>query len=146
MAGATGKPPVTGAEAQLLAEHRRIRNLTRQIEGSRDLPELLQRLQEFRTLLVPHFLGEEAIDGLYDIIRRMSPRQLARVDDLEKEHRAFLAAIDEVAERARACLAGPVAAVLTEARALARRVRDHEAREDALLLDTMYVDLGHGDG
>lgn len=141
----SGKPPVTGTEEQLLAEHRRIRDLTRQIEKSPDLLELLKRLQEFRSLLVPHFLAEEATDGLYDTIRRMSPRQLALVDELQKEHRAFLAEIERLAERARACLAGPVAAVLAQARALAHRVNEHEAREDNLLLDTMYTDLGHGE-
>lgn len=145
MGKASGKPPVTGAEEQLLAEHRQIRDLTRQIEDSRDLPELLGRLQEFRSLLVPHFLGEEAADGFYDLIRRMSPRQLARVDQLEKEHPAFVAAIDRLTEQARACLAGPVAAVLAEARTLVHRVNEHEAHEDDLLLETMYVDLGHGD-
>ena len=145
MARASGKPPVTGADEQLLVEHRRIRDLTRRIENSRDLPELLRRLQEFRSLLVPHFLGEEAPDGFYDTIRRMSPRQLARVDQLEKEHPAFLAEIDRVAERARACLAGPVAAVLAEARTLVHRMSEHEACEDDLLIETIYVDLGHGD-
>lgn len=145
MAEASGGPLATGAEHQTLAEHRRIRDLVRQMENTRDLPELLRHLQEFRWLLAAHFLGEEAADGLYDVIRRMSPRQLARVDELEKEHRVFLAEIDRVAERARACLAGPVAAVLAEARALGRSVREHEAREDNLLLDTLYIDLGHGD-
>jgi|GEM_PF-2277543 len=145
MADPGGRPPVTGAEEELLAEHRRIRDLTRQIETVSDLRELLRLLQDFRALLVPHFLAEEGTDGFYEIIRRMSPRQLALADALEREHFAFLVEIDRVAERARACLAGPVAAVLAEARMLAHRVTEHEAREDNLLLDTMYVDLGHGD-
>ena len=145
MAETSGKPPVTSADEQLLAEHRRIRDLTRQIEASRDLPELVRHLQTLRAWLVPHFLAEEATDGFYELIRHLSPRQLARVDELEREHRTLLAAIDGASERARACLAGPVAAVFAEARALVRRVRAHEAGEDDLLLETMYTDLGHGD-
>ena len=145
MAKASGRPPVTRAEELLLAEHRRIRDFTRQIDDTRDLQELLRRLQEFRWLLTAHFRAEEATDGFYDTIRRTSPRQLALVDELEKEHRAFLAEMDRVAERARACLAGPVAAVLAEARAFAHRMNEHEAREDQVLLDTMYTDLGHGE-
>jgi hypothetical protein len=142
---ATSGPPVTGAEQSLQAAHRRIRDLTSRIENVRDLPELLGHLREYRSVLMPHFLDEEGVDGLYEMIRRMSPRQLGLADALLKEHGALLAEIDRVAERARACLAGPVAAVLDEARALARRVGAHEAREDALLLDTMYTDLGHGE-
>lgn len=145
MADPGGKPPVTGAEEGLLAEHRRIRSLTREIETVCDLRDLLRLLQEFRALLVPHFLDEERSDGFYETIRRMSPRQLALTDELEREHLAFLVEIDRAAERARACLAGPVAAVLAEVRMLAHRVTEHEAREDNLLLDTMYIDLGHGD-
>lgn len=145
MAKPTSKPPVIPAEDQLLADHRRIRDLLRLMEGSRDLAELLRLLHELRGFLPAHFRGEEAPDGFYDILRRMSPRQLARVDELQREHPAFLAQIDGLADQARACLAGPVAAVLAEARALVRRVKDHETREDELLLDTIYTDLGHGD-
>jgi hypothetical protein len=146
MAEASDRPPVASADEQLLVEHRRLRDLTRQIESSRDLPELLQRLEELRARLGPHFLEEEEADGFYDTIRRIGPRQLALVDDLQREHLVFLAAVAALAEEARACLAGPVAAVLAGARVLARRVREHEASENTLLLDTMYVDLGHGDG
>jgi hypothetical protein len=145
MADASGNPPATGTGQELLVEHRQIRGLTDQIEVCRDLPELLRHLGTLHAWLVPHFLAEEGADGFYELIRRLSPRQLGRVDDLQREHGALLAAIDAVAERTRACLAGPVAAVLEEARALARRVRAHEAGEDDLLLETMYTDLGHGD-
>ncbi len=138
-------PPVSGIDPQILAEHRRIRDLTRQLKETSELRVLLTRLAEFRAVLVAHFLGEEATDGLYDTIRSMSPRLLGRVDQLEKEHQAILVAVDALAERARACLAGPVADVLGEARALARRVSNHETAEDNVLLDTVYTDLGQGD-
>ncbi len=141
----TGTPPLADAEAQLLAEHHRIRDLLRAIEASADLPELLRRLAEARPLLAAHFRAEEAADGFYDLVRSLAPRQLALLDCLQAEHRRFLAEIDGLAERVRACLAGPVAALLAEARTLAGRVRAHEAREDELLLDTLYTDLGHGE-
>ena len=139
-------PSVVGIDAQILAEHRRIHDLTRQLENNTgELRELLTRLAELRSALVAHFLGEEAAGGFYDTIRSMAPSQLGRVDQLEKEHAAFLADIDALAARTRACLAGPVAEVLGEACALARRLSNHEAAEDEVLLDTLYVDLGHGD-
>ncbi len=140
-----GKHQVTGAEEQVLAEHRKIREFVHQIENCRDLVDLPGLLKEFRTFLELHFMTEEAPEGFFDTIRQMSSRQLAAVDQLAKEHGALLADVDGVSERARACLAAPVAAVLAEARALARRLRIHEAAEDTLLLDTLYTDLGQGD-
>lgn len=142
---AGGRDAATGVEAQILAEHKEIHALGQHIENSRDVVEVLRLLQDFRTLLVGHFATEEARDGFFDVIRGMTPRQLAKVDHLEKEHSALLAEVDRVGESARACMAGPVAAVLAEARALVRRLRNHEAAEDSLLLDTFYDDLGQGD-
>jgi hypothetical protein len=144
MTNAGGKPPATGVEEQIFAEHRKIRELGHRIENSRSLVELLDLLKEFRALLELHFLSEEAPDGFFDALRNTASRPLTKVDQLEKEHCALLAELDRVSEGARVCLAGPVAAVLTEARALARRIRTHEASEDALLLDTMYTDPGQG--
>jgi hypothetical protein len=145
MSDPSSTPSVTGIDAQTLAEHRRIRDLTSQLENNSELRELLTHLAELRLALVPHFFGEEAPDGLYAMIRSMAPRLLGRLDQLEREHQAFLGDIDALAARARLCLAGPVAEVLGEARALARRLRNHEAAEDDILLDTMYTDLGQGD-
>jgi hypothetical protein len=139
------RDPVTGVEPHILTEHREIRALGEHIENSQDLVEVLGLLQDFRTLLVGHFASEEARDGFFDVIRAMTPRQLAKVGHLEKEHSALLAEVDRVGESARACLEGPVAAVLAGARALVHRLRTHEAAEDALLLDTVYDDLGQGD-
>ena len=145
MATSTAKPPVMPTEDQLLAEHRRIRALLRLVEGSRDLTQLLRLLDELRGILPRHFRVEEAPDGFYDTLRRTSPRQLASLDELQREHPALLEQIDGLTDQARACLAGPVAAILAEACVLVRRVKEHEKREDELLLDTIYIDLGHGD-
>ena len=144
MTDAGGKPQATGVEEQILAEHRKIRELVQRIENSRSPVELVELLQEFRALLELHFMSEEAPEGFFDAMRNTASRPLTKVDQLEKEHWALLAELDRVSEGARVCLAGPVAAVLTEARALARRIRTHEAAENALLLDTVYTDLGQG--
>jgi len=144
MAEASGEPQLTAVGESVLAEHRQIRELAQEIESTSDLFQLLSRLQEFRSVLVAHFESEEGVGGFYDAIRSMASRQIGRASQLEKEHLALLAEIDRVAERARACLAGPVAAVRAEAGAMARRLRAHEAAEDDLLLDTLYIDLGQG--
>lgn len=144
MTHAGSKPPATGVEEQILAEHRKIRELGQRIDHSRSLVDLLELLKEFRALLELHFVSEEAPEGFFDAMRDTASRPLTKVDQLEKEHWALLAELDRVSGGARACLAGPVAAVLTEARALVRRIRTHEAAEDALLVDTLYTDLGQG--
>jgi hemerythrin len=136
---------LTDAKDEFLDEHRKIMEMTRQVETAPDLVELMSRLREFRSLLESHFSGEEAGDGLYDSIRAIAPRHYGRLDQLEKDHRAFLTEIEKIAERARACLEGPVAEILRGARELTRRLADHEATENQLLFDTIYMDLGQGE-
>lgn len=128
-----------------LGEHRKIMELTQRVETAPDLVELISRLGEFRSLLESHFSGEEAGDGLYDSIRAIAPRHYGRLDQLEKDHRGFLAEIEKITERARGCLEGPVAEILRGARELTRRLADHEATENQLLFDTIYMDLGQGE-
>lgn len=144
MTDAASNPSAISVEEQILVEHRKIHELGHRIENSRSLVELLELLQEFRTLLELHFISEEAPEGFFDAMRNTASRPLSKVDQLEKEHWALLAQLDRVSEGARDCLAGPVAAVLTEARAMVRRIRAHEASENALLLDTVYTDSGQG--
>src|SRR5574341_1183181 len=144
LSDAKGTPSVTGIDEQIVAEHRRIRDLTHQLDDTSGLRELLTGLAELRAALVAHFLREEEAEGLFDMIRSMAPRLLERMTQLEHEHQSILEDIDALGARARACLAGPVAEVLGEARAVTRRLRNHEAAEDEVLLDTVYNDLGQG--
>ncbi len=137
------KHPVADA---ILEEHRRIREMAERIEASRDLHQLLDGLTEFRALLEQHFLTEEAPDGFYDSVRMAAPRNLMKIDKLKAEHETFLANLDRVRHRIRACLDGPLAEIFRDAGALAQALRDHEGREDALLIDIIYTDLGQGDG
>lgn len=130
---------------ELLEEHQKIRGITEGIENAHDLNDLLRRLEEFRSLIEPHFGGEEAAGGFFDVVRSMAPRHLGRIAQLETEHRQLLSEIDRLAERARACLEGPVAEILRGAGDLAGRLHAHEARENELLIDAMYTDIGHGD-
>ncbi len=139
---AEGGSSMASAHDQALEAHREIQQATRQLGSASDLVDLLRRLQELRGLIAPHFMDEEKPDGFFDLIRARSGRHLGRVKELENEHQALFSAIDGLAERARACLAGPIAQILKEAADLARRMHEHEARENALLIDALYVDIG----
>jgi hemerythrin-like domain-containing protein len=130
---------------QLLAEHRLIREFTRQFENASELRALLTVLAEARPTLVAHFATEEEDEGFYDRVRSMAPNCIERVDRLEREHQAFLKDLDALVARSQACLAGPVAEILGDARLLAQRLRRHEVAEDEIVVDTLYGDLGQGD-
>lgn len=140
-----GDSSMIGTKDHAQEAHRKIRQATGRLGSASDLRELLQRLHELRLLIVPHFTDEERPDGFFDLIRARSARHLGAVKQLENEHQALLGAIDGLAEQARACLAGPVAHILKEAAELARRMHEHEAREDALLGDALYIDIGEED-
>lgn len=145
MAEVSGERSMAHSREQIVEEHRRILDMTQRIKNAPDLVELLQRFQEFRLLLKHHFEGEEAPDGFYDFVRSTAPEHLARLDQLEKEHQTLLSEIDRLADRARACLKGPVAEILKQAGDLGGRVHEHEASENRLLLDAIYTDDGQGD-
>ena len=137
-----GDSSMIDSKDQVQEAHRKIRQATGRLGSASDLRELLQRLHELRLLIAPHFTDEERPDGFFDLIRARSARHLGAVKQLENEHQAFLGALDGLAEQARACLAGPVAHILKEAAELSRRMHEHEAREDALLGDALYIDIG----
>ncbi|MBI2202431.1 MAG: hemerythrin domain-containing protein [Candidatus Rokubacteria bacterium] len=131
---------------QILEDHRRIRSLLERIDETRDLADLLRRLSELRPMLARHFIDEEAPDGFYDNLRTTAPRHMMKIVALQHQHSDFLENIPALLARAQACLDGPVAAVLKDVHALVTRLREHERREDDLLFDTIYTDLGQGDG
>lgn len=136
---------VDATTAAVVEQHRTIHELADRIAHARSLVELLHQLKEFRALLATHFLAEESPGGFFDVVRGRAARHAAAVERLQREHGSFLGDIDRLADAARACLAGPVAELLQEARALAGRQREHEDRENALLIDAMYTDGGQGD-
>jgi hypothetical protein len=129
----------------ILTDHRHIRDVAKVIESTGDLSVLLKRLAEFRAVLEQHFVVEEAQDGFYETLRITAPRHIGKIDKMKREHGVFLADLDRVLERVKVCLAAK-GEILREAQALTRRLWDHETREDSLLLDSIYTDLGQGDG
>lgn len=144
MTDVTGKP-ATEAVGVVVEEHRTIRGAVRLLETAPDLVTLIQRLHRLRELLVPHFMNEEAPGGFFDTIREHASRHIGSVAGLSRDHEAFLARIEELERQAHAVLRGPVAETLRAAGALAQRLRDHEAAENEMLVDGLYVDIGEDD-
>ncbi len=136
------EPPLDDATARLIEEHRQIEEVIGHLHQVRDLPELLRRLEELRALLVPHFVAEQAPGGFFEVLRARAARHFERLANLEHEHWTLLDEINHLADEAGACLAGPVAAILARAGALAGHLKAHEAGEEGVFIDSMYTDLG----
>jgi len=137
--------PFADTREQIIAQHRHIRELTELLTGGRELSDLLRRLQEFRSAIVVHFAAEEAPEGFFQIVGSRASRHLEAIQRFEAEHYSLLDDVDRLAARARECLAGPVAGILQHAGELARRLQVHEARENDMLIDALYEDLGEDD-
>ncbi|HEX9734305.1 MAG TPA: hypothetical protein VGG06_20225 [Thermoanaerobaculia bacterium] len=129
---------------QIADEHRALGESLARLEKTTDLHLLMPRLEKLRSQLEHHFAGEEASGGLRETVRAKTPFLLAALDRIFEEHRRFLGDLDELTEKTRACLAGPVAEILTSISALTRLLRDHEVREAELLSDVYYTDYGEG--
>lgn len=125
---------------QFEIDHEKIHQVARDIATARDLPELLQRLAVFRGDVTAHFRQEEAPGGFFEFVRSRSSAHLGRAHEIEREHAAFLRAIEHLDGRIRECLAGPVADILRQAGEMVEWLKRHEAAEGKLLMDTLYVD------
>lgn len=143
----TDKSPAAADREKILEEHRRIAELASSIADARDLDEMATGLQRLQSLLEPHFQREEELDGLHDSIRERAPHYVAAVKRLGEEHGALLAELRDLRARVGQCAAGRIDAfgeIQQGFRTLVRDLREHEARENEVFLDT-WNDLGTGD-
>jgi len=138
---------LTTHEAErLTAADRRIAAMAQSLRGVQGLGQLAQSVRHLRDILEVHFSNEEAPDGFFDMIRDRAGLYVARVEQLRQEHVALMRDADAMLDQIRACVAGPVADIRTQASTLADRIERHEARESDLLGDAMSTDVGAGDG
>lgn len=132
-------------ELEIHKEHECIRTLLRQIEETRDLCHLLAELRRLTPLLEVHFAREEAPDGLYPMVERDAPGNLLRLERLLAQHGEILSQVREIEVRLHEVLQGPVAECFHRAASLVGKLREHESKENELLIDTVSYDLGAGD-
>jgi hypothetical protein len=139
----SGNPGLTrDAVRQIRDEHARLKELLMRIAATRELTSLLPFLEDLRGLLVSHFAREEAEDALGPAALRSRLERVAR--EILAEHGVFLRDLDRLLEQGR--LARETRdAVFAGVEELSRRLREHEVKEDELLLDLADTDLGGGD-
>jgi hypothetical protein len=135
--------PADGPEAarSIEAEHDELRALLGDLEAA-PFAELLPLLEQLRSLLVEHFQTEEGPDGL-EAVTQKQPQFLPRLSEIFDEHRAFLTGLEQLTARVQAC-AKEQQFALDAVRALAKKLHEHEAKENELLGDVLYTDLGGG--
>lgn len=121
-------------------EHQHLHRLTVTIVETTDLASLPALLREFRETLVAHHALDEADDGLFDSIRAEAPHLSHRVAEMQREHAEFVARLDELLPGASDQTSrDETHRAVTE---LIERMREHDAEENALLLDSVETDIG----
>jgi hypothetical protein len=130
------------AHAALLEDLRKLEETD--LPGSGEgLAELRARLDATRAHLTEHFRFEEQ-NGYMDAVREREPRLERTVQQLAEEHRQLAQSLAALIEEAR--VAASVGAKLREeVREWARRVRQHEMRENELVQDAFNLDIAPED-
>ncbi|MBZ0267624.1 hemerythrin domain-containing protein [bacterium] len=140
-ARADSAPAGPEAARSIQAEHDELRALLGDLEAA-PFSELLPLLGQLKTLLVEHFDTEEGPDGL-EAVTQKQPQFLPRLSEIFDEHRAFLTGLEQLTARVQTC-AKEQQFALEAVQALAKQLRTHEAKENELLGDVLYTDLGGG--
>jgi hemerythrin-like domain-containing protein len=137
--------PMARSTEHLLEEHRQIHAIARQIQDAGDRNTVLPLLPELLARLERHFAGEEAPDGLFDMIRTTAPERQNSVKELEIQHRDLLTALRELIERWQPEGSEADRETVVLAHRIADDLRNHEATENNLFLDVLNTDIGVGD-
>jgi hypothetical protein len=137
-------PEAAASEARIRREHEELKGVLRRIEETRELGELVPLLSKLGVLLEAHFATEEGPEGLRAAVAKLEPRHDSRLREILEEHSVFLRELERLAESARECLERTIPGILQEVAGLCARLREHEAKENELLLDATYTDIGGG--
>lgn len=130
------------AARQIRREHEQLKKLLARITATTDLATLLSLLEDLRDLLRSHFAREEAEDAMGPTVLHSRLQNMAR--EILAEHGVFLKDLDRLIAQGRQAQETRDA-VLAGTEELARRLHEHEVKEDELILDLAQTDLGGED-
>jgi len=143
-----GKPVTSIAEALCKAHATLLEDLTKLEEAARPdsgegMAELRTRLGATKAHVTDHFRFEEQ-NGYMDVVRKCEPRLERTIQQLALEHCQLAQSLEELIEQS------TVATSLTdllrdEVRGWVEGVRQHEARENDVVQDAFYQDIGTKD-
>jgi len=124
----------------LREQHGTVRDLCVSLREVDTIGGILEILSSAESLLEGHFEWEEAPGGVFSSVLELAPQRSLQVADLRREHRLVISEIRELRRR----LEGEVTQACARTRALASLIREHEARENELVAEARYQDIGGG--
>lgn len=136
-----GAAPPRDDLSTIYSEHKTVLQLCEELGEAGSTADLLPLLDQALALFGEHFQREEQPGGVFDTVSRRAPQFSAQVSDLSSEHGTMV----EQARALRARISRDQREAIAAAAELARRLREHEARENEIFMEAMYQDIGVGD-
>ncbi len=130
------------AHAALLEDLRRLENAARSTSPA-SMAEVRQRLEATRRHIGEHFRFEEQ-NGYMDAVRQREPRLEREIQQLAEEHRRLEHSLDALREASQT-VSSPDAAFRQEIQHWIKQVRQHESRENDLVMDAFNMDISAED-
>lgn len=125
------------ASSQIEEQHRALRVIASELDGAllaRSPAQIRDWLDRFSDSLRAHFDLEESV--LFPAVHGLAEAAEPDLDRLTEEHGVFLETLAQVLESVAAGASGDPTSTVT---ALRERLRDHEQREEALLVQVLGV-------
>ena len=126
---------------QVVNEHERIEAQMRRVAAATSLADLLGLLEDLASSLLVHFEGEERPGGVIEAMRVAYPNANVHLQRLLDEHGKMRAELAVLVARVQQALDWERNLRTTTSDFLAH-IHDHESRENDLLVDLVYTDLG----
>jgi hypothetical protein len=123
---------LASAHADLVDEHRALRNLLGRLREIQDPVGLAALLDDLHGKLKAHIEHEEFPGGLYESMGALGPAYANEVRELVDEHFRFLATARSLADEVRRAESPLAPRILNDAAALAEQLHTHEAIEQQL--------------
>ena len=137
-------PSTKNSSARIAEEHRELQQTLRQLEQATETGRIASLLESLHSQLELHFSEEEADDGLAEAIPVSTPHHRRELEHLFDEHRLFISRIGTLSNRLRLIEAN-IADLHDDMKTLCTDLRRHEARENSLLTEAVFTDVGTGD-
>ncbi|MEE9281042.1 MAG: hemerythrin domain-containing protein [Myxococcota bacterium] len=136
---------VRGEEGSPLARaewtHRELYKLLQELEEARQTSAITELLDDLARLLRRHFAEEEGAGGLFAELEAARPANGSRLRSLRSEHRKIWQSLEERLKRVREP-ERTLRWIRRDVSTLVARIRGHEDREIALVMDTYLIDEG----
>ncbi len=141
MATPNPSPPASALADIQVEEHTNIRALVARVRAATTAAELAPLVDQLTTVLPAHFAHEAGADGVFDTVLARDPAAGRHIDRFLKQHAGFLSDLDAM----RAAVADDSSDLIARVQAFCAGLAQHEAEENDVLFDALYIDTGAND-